>query len=75
MSIYETLNDAICTQRELSIETKERGTISGIPHSLDEFDTDEGRLGCNIWVNEHKVETVYFDEIVSIVSAQVQATA
>ena len=75
MSIYETLNEAICNQKELSIETKKRGTISGVPHSIDEFDTDENRLGCNIWVSEQKVDTVYFDEIVSIVSAQVQATA
>jgi len=68
MSIYESLNDAIYEQKKIAIKTKER-IIIGVPHSFDEFDTDDTRLACSILINELTVETVHLDDIESIEKA------
>jgi len=64
----DILDAAIYSGDELIITTKERGQIIGVPHSVDEFDTDPDRLGYFIMIEPHLGDTVYLDEIVEIYS-------
>jgi len=52
--------------KRVTITTKERGNIVGIPQYVDELETDEKRMGYVIEVSPHYVEIVYFDEITAI---------
>ena len=61
------LDDAMYNGIKLAILTKERGTITGIPHSIDDFESDEDRFGYYVRVGEHELITAYLDEIESIV--------
>ena len=65
------LDDAMHSGTKLSVKTKERGQITGIPHSVDYFDTDDNRWGYVIEVSEHLVDTAYIDEIVEIVTSPI----
>jgi hypothetical protein len=60
------LDDAMYNGISLVIVTKERGIISGVPHSIDDFESDEDRFGYYIRVGEHDLTTAYIDEIESI---------
>ena len=66
MNFVDILDDAMYSGRDLVITTKARGKIIGIPHSVDEFETDEERFGYVIKVSEYMVDTVFIDEITEI---------
>jgi len=50
----------------VDVITKDRGVIKGKFTGVDEFDTDEERLGYYIRTEKHKEDTVFLDEIVDI---------
>jgi hypothetical protein len=50
----------------VEITTKSRGIVVGEYTGVDEYDTDETRLGYFLQTGEHEEETVYLDEIVDI---------
>ena len=75
MTIYDIINNAIYSQTEIVIELKDRVYIVGIPHAFDEFDTDEDRLGVEVWVDEITVQVVFMDEIISVCTIANKATA
>jgi len=64
--IADILDDAMYKEIKLAITTKERGFIIGIPHNVDEFDTDPDRLGYFIMIDLHFGDTVFLDEITAI---------
>jgi len=66
MEFIDILDDAMYSGKKLTISTRERGIITGIPHSLDDFEADEERLGYRIEVDEYTLTTAFLDEIVSI---------
>jgi len=65
------LEQAAFAGKEVAITTKERGTISGMFTGVDEYDTDENRLGFFIDTSEHECDTVYIDEIIEIVTSPI----
>jgi len=75
MTIYAIINDAIYSQTEIVVELKDRVYVVGVPHAFDEFDTDEDRLGVEIWVNENIVQIVFLDEIMSVSTIANKVTA
>ena len=66
MTFVDILDIAMYSGKKLIITTKERGQIVGVPHSIDDFQTDEERFGYFIDIDEHFQKTAYIDEIVSI---------
>jgi len=66
MTFVDILDVAMHSGEKLIIATKNRGQIIGVPHSIDDFQTDEERLGYFIDIDEATQDTVYIDEIVSI---------
>jgi len=70
MDYLERLEKAMYDREELTILTKSRGSIVGIPNSADECETDEERFGFYIEIGAHKLDTVFLDEIVSISAVQ-----
>ena len=60
------LEKAEFARETVTITTHERGQIVGVPHSVDELESDPERLGYNIEVKPHYLDTVFFDEIVSV---------
>ena len=60
------LEKAEFARQTVMIATKERGQIVGVPHSVDEFESDPDRLGYNIEYKPHYLDTVFFDEITLI---------
>jgi hypothetical protein len=66
MTFSDILDAAMYSGEKLIITTKERGQIIGIPHSVDDFQTDDMRFGYFIDIDEHTQDTVYVDEIASI---------
>ena len=66
----DVLDTAMYKGEKLTIKTKERGVIVGIPHSVDEFETDPDRLGYVVMLSKHYADTVFLDEIVDIVVQQ-----
>ena len=71
MNFVDILDDAMYSGTELTITTKKRGKMIGIPHSVDEFETDEERFGYVIKINEYMVDTVYIDEIREIITSPI----
>ena len=71
MNFIDILDDAMHSGTELTITTKGRGKIIGIPHSADEFETDEERFGYVIKISEYIADTIYIDEITEIVTSPV----
>ena len=71
MNFVDILDDAMYSGAELTITTKERGRMVGIPHSADEFETDEERFGYVIKISEEMVDTVYIDEIIEIITSPI----
>ena len=76
MNFVDILDDAMYNGAELAITTKERGEVIGIPHSIDDFETDEDRFGYVIKIsghnNEYAVDTVYIDEIIEIITSPIK---
>jgi len=70
MTFVDILDAAMYGGQKLIISTKERGQIIGVPHSIDDFETDENRFGYVIRTGEHEVDTAYIDEIVSIIAGE-----
>jgi hypothetical protein len=66
MRFVNMLDEAMHNGCELEIKTKSRGAIVGIPDAVDEFDTDENRLGYYLAIGEHNTSTVFLDEITDI---------
>jgi len=66
MSHADILDKAMYDRKSLIVLTKERGEIIGIPHAVDEFETDDERLGYFIEIGDHFLDTVYLDEITEI---------
>jgi len=64
--VADILDDAMYNDVKLSITTKERGIIVGIPHNVDEFDADPDRLGYFIMIEPSLGDTVFLDEIIEI---------
>ena len=64
--IADVLDEAMYTRKKIAIKTKERGVIVGIPHNVDEFDTDPDRLGYFIMIEPQLGDTVFLDEITEI---------
>jgi hypothetical protein len=62
----ERLEKAMYDREKVTISTKERGNFIGVPHSADECETDEERFGFYIETGEHKLDTVFLDEIIAI---------
>jgi len=60
------LEKAEFARQIVTITTKERGQITGVPHSVDELESDPERLGYNIEIKPHYMDTVFFDEIIAI---------
>jgi hypothetical protein len=63
---FAILDDARWERKRVSVTTKERGVIAGKPYRVDEFETDEDRLGYCLITGEYSVDTVFLDEIISI---------
>jgi len=63
---FGILDTAKSAGAKLSILTKERGVIIGIPHNVDEYDADPERLGYFVMLEPHLGDTVFLDEIVDI---------
>jgi len=70
MSFVDILDKAMYDRVSLLVKTRERGTISGVPHAVDEYETDDNRLGYFIEIGDHELDTVFLDEIVDIVVQQ-----
>ena len=68
MTFVDILDMAMYNGIKLVIATKERGQIVGVPHSVDDFETVESRLGYNIDIDEYTQDIAYIDEITSITS-------
>ena len=66
MTISEILENSMYKRQELIIMTKTRGEIRGVPHALDEFNTDPNRLGYYIEIGEYLDDVVFLDEITGI---------
>ena len=66
MTFADILDSAMYNSEKLIITTKERGQIIGVPHSIDDFQTDDERFGYFIDIDEYTQDTAYIDEIVSI---------
>ena len=66
MPFVDILDNAMYKRTKLSITTKVRGVIKGIPAYLDDFISDPERLGYCLDIGEHEADTVFLDEIVSI---------
>jgi len=64
--ILGILDDAAISEEKVTVVTKERGKIIGMPHSTDYFETDDERLGYFIEIGENLLDTVYLDEIAEI---------
>jgi len=62
----DILDKAMYDRKSLIILTKDRGKIIGMPHAVDEFETDDERLGYFIEIGDHLLDTVYLDEITEI---------
>ena len=75
MTIFSLINDAMYEQKEIVVETKDHKFIIGVPHSLDEFDTDEERLGVSVWIDDTTVKMIFLDEIISVYTVSNKATA
>ena len=75
MDYIDILDDAMYSGEMLAITTKSRGKIVGVPHSVDEYETDDDRLGYFIEVDDHTLYTVYLDEIISINISSSKVTA
>ena len=70
MTFVDVLDNAMYNGNNLIIATKGRGIITGIPNSIDDFESDESRFGYYVRVGEHRLTTAYIDEIVSITSGE-----
>lgn len=68
--IADILDNAMYEELKISIKTKKRGTITGVPHNVDEFDADPNRLGYFIMLEPLLGDTVFLDEIVEIRDAE-----
>jgi len=66
MTSIGKLNDAMCNRQVVKITTKKQGTVTGIPHSMEEYDSERDMAGCAIWIDENTVELVYYEDIISI---------
>ena len=66
MAFIDMIDGAMYSGAKLLIATKERGHVVGIPHSVDEFETSENRLGYVIKIDDYAVDTVFIDEISEI---------
>ena len=60
------LDEAMYTKQKITVLTKERGKIIGIPYCVDEYDSDSERLGYCVQTGAHEEETVFLDEIIEI---------
>ena len=58
----DILDDAMYSGKSLTVKTKS-GKITGIPHSVDEYETNDNRMGYFIKTDEHTLTPVYLDEI------------
>jgi len=66
MSFIDILDDAVYTGEVLCVLTRKRGKIIGRPYCVDEYDTDEERLGYCLQTGKNREDTVFLDEIVDI---------
>ena len=71
MSFADILDNAMYNETELLIKTKERGQITGIPHSVDHFETDDERFGYFIKIGENLLDNVFIDEITEIIASPI----
>ena len=62
-----TLEQAAFDGKQVSIKTKNRGTIIGMFTGIDEFETDPGRLGFCVDISEYEYDVVFPDEIIEII--------
>jgi len=60
------LEEAAFAGKLVEVITKGRGSVMGYFTGVDEFDTDEDRLGYYIRTGKHREDTVFLDEIVDI---------
>jgi len=60
------LDEAMYAKQKITVFTKERGKIIGIPYCVDEYDSDPERLGYCLQTGKHEEDTVYLDEIIEI---------
>ncbi|MCL2634801.1 MAG: hypothetical protein FWD34_09855 [Oscillospiraceae bacterium] len=51
----------------VDVKTKSRGIVTGEFTGVDEYETDDTRLGYCIQTGEHEEDTVFIDEIIDIV--------
>ena len=70
MSYSDILDKAMHNRQSVAVQTTKRGLIAGIPHAVDEFETDDNRFGYFIETGDHELDTVFLDEIVDIVIQQ-----
>jgi len=62
----DVLDDAMYSGNYVEVKTKSRGVIRGLPTAVDEYDTDENRLGYYVSLGNGWEDTVFLDEIVDI---------
>ena len=60
----DKIDDAMYKADIVRTETKTRGIIEGVPIGVDEYETDEGRLGYYFDKGNSELDTVYLDEII-----------
>jgi len=60
------LDEAMYAKQKITVFTKERGKIIGVPYCVDEYESDPERLGYCLQTGKHEEDTVYLDEIIEI---------
>jgi hypothetical protein len=66
MEYVDILDAAMYKGAKLKVTTKERGVIVGTPTMLDDFISDDDRLGYCLRIAPHLEDTVYLDEITAV---------
>ncbi|MDR1704183.1 MAG: hypothetical protein LBS19_05815 [Clostridiales bacterium] len=68
MSDYaDILDRAMYMKSIVRITTKEKGVITGMPVGVDEYDTDEDRLGYYIIISHGEMDTVYLNDVIEVI--------
>ena len=62
----DVLDLAVYNGDTVIIKTIDRGFLIGKPIGVDEFDTDEDRLGYYVDVGANEIDTIFLDEITSV---------
>jgi len=60
------LEESAFGEKEVTIKTKNRGTITGMFIAPDEFDSDPDRYGFQIKIGNHELDVIFLDEILEI---------